>query len=250
MRYLIVERKDIGGKTENEATLSFEGRRSGIAAWLAEPAPMGTLDFVSPEATMAMSAVLREPQWMLNDLLTYLRSINSNVDAELERIRQETGVHPVSDVGNALGGEVTFALDGPLLPLPSWKLAVEVYAPDRLQWAIERIVEAFNRDAKCDTCKLRLGKEQAGTRTFWTVSSDQVAYEIHYVFADGYLIATPSRTLLTRALQNRETGHVLARSEAFRKQLPQNGRTNFSALIYGNPESVVKPLAGQLGSLQ
>jgi hypothetical protein len=250
MRYLIVERKDIGGNTENEATLSFEGRRTGMAAWLSEPAPMGTLDFVSPDATMALSMVLREPQWMLNDLVQYLRVASTKIDEELDRIYKETGVHPVRDIGQALGGEVTFAIDGPLVPLPGWKLAVEVYSPDRLQWAIERLVEAFNRDTQCEPCKLRLNKEQVGSRTFYTVSADQVAYEIHYVFADGYLVATPSRTLLTRALQNRETGYVLARSEAFRKQLPQNGKTNFSALIYGNAESVVKPLAGQLGSFQ
>jgi hypothetical protein len=211
---------------------------------------MGTLDFVSPAATMAFSIVLREPQGMINDLLDYLRSQNAKVDEGLEEIYRETGVRPVRDIGNALGGEVTFAIDGPLLPLPAWELAVEVYSPDRLQWAIEQVVEAFNRDPRCVECRLRLAKEQVGSRTFFTLSNAKVSYEVHYVFADGYFVAAPSRAQLTRALQNRETGHVLVRSEAFRSQLPKSGNTNFSAIVYGNTEPMLKPLVGQLGSLQ
>jgi hypothetical protein len=39
---------------------------------------------------------------------------------------------------------------------------------------------------------------------------------------------------------------VLSRSEAFRSQLPTDGRMNFSALIYHNLGSAVQPLANSL----
>ena len=49
-----------------------------------------------------------------------------------------------ADLASAFGGEVTVALDGPLLPVPSWKIAAEVYYPDRLQSAMAKLVAAFN----------------------------------------------------------------------------------------------------------
>ena len=47
-------------------------------------------------------------------------------------------------LGEPLGGDITFAIDGPLLPLPSWKLMAEVYSPDRMQWGIDQMVHALN----------------------------------------------------------------------------------------------------------
>ena len=49
---------------------------------------------------------------------------------------------------------MTFAVDGPLLPLPSWKLVLEVYNPDALQATIEQFINAFNNQTQCADCKL------------------------------------------------------------------------------------------------
>ncbi len=249
MRYLTVERKEVDGRTENQATLSFAGHRSGMAGWLAEPAPMGSLDFVSPDATFAVSMVLKSPQWMLNDLFTTLAAKDPKFDEQLDELHNQSGLRLSPALGEPLGGEVTFAVDGPLLPLPSWKIAVEVYNPEQLQANIEQVIDAFNRNAKCTNCKITLTKEVVDGRTFYTVSTERISYEIHYTYVDGYLIAAPSQTLLTRAIQNRAVGNVLARSENFRAQLPHDGRINFSALVYHNIGSALSPLAEQIGSL-
>ena len=63
--------------------------------------------------------------------------------------------------------------------------------------------------------------EDSGGRTYYTLTSDKLSYEIDYVYVDGYLLAAPSRTLLNKAIQNRATGYVLSRSDAFRAQLPR-----------------------------
>jgi hypothetical protein len=209
---------------------------------------MGTLDFVSPSATFAFSMVLRQPQWMLNDLLQYARSQNPKFDEEMDRMSNGKGMQPMWDLAQPLGGELTFAIDGPLLPPPSWKLAIEVYDANRLQWAIEQVIQRFNSDAQCQDCNVQLSKEQVGARMFYTIASTRVSYEVHYAFVDGYFVAAPNRTLLTRAIQNRDTGNVLVRSEAFRSQLPQNGIPNFSAIIYHNLGSAIAPVAQQLGA--
>ncbi|MBS1876332.1 MAG: FecR domain-containing protein [Acidobacteria bacterium] len=249
MAYLSVERRDVAGKTENQATLTFQGHRSGISGWLAEPAPMGSLDFVSPNAAFVTSMVLRSPQWMIGDVLRYLAEQDPNFEQSLERVRQETGIQISPELGQPLGGEFTFAVDGPLLPLPSWKFAIEVYSPDRLQLGIEQVIEAVNKNSKCPDCRLTLAKEQANGRTYYTLTSAKVSYEIDYTYVDGYLVAAPSRTLLNSAIQNRATGYTLARSENFRSQLPVGGNLNFSALVYHNVGTTLKPFAEQLGAL-
>ncbi len=249
MRYLIVERRDMTGKTENQATLTFEGRRSGIAGWLSEPAPMGSLDFVSPNATFAVSLVLRSPQWMIGDLLRSMAEHDPNFQDTLDRINNESGLQISPSLGEPLGGEFTFAVDGPVLPLPSWKLAVEVYSPERLQFGIQQVVDAANKQQKCADCRLTLAKEDVSGRTYYTISSTRFSYEIDYTFVDGYLLAAPSRTLLDTAIQNRSTGYVLSHSEAFRSQLPTGGNLNFSGIVYQNLGSVLKPFAEQIGSL-
>ena len=90
MRDLIVERKDVAGKVENKATLTFEGGRRGFAAWLAEPTPMGSLDFVSPNATFAVSMALRNPSWMLGELFHTLSEEDPGFEEQLNHFRQST----------------------------------------------------------------------------------------------------------------------------------------------------------------
>ena len=182
---------------------------------------MGTLDFVSPNATLAVSLVLREPWAMVSDVFNYLRAEDPNFDQQIQQVYDETGVRLVDDLAKPLGGDFTFAIDGPLMPLPSWKVAVEVYDPARLQWGIEQLVNAFNTHSTCTDCKLTLNKEDANGRTYYTLTSAKVSYEIDYIYVDGYLIAAPSRTLLNTAIQNRPTGYALARSEAFRSRCRQ-----------------------------
>ncbi len=249
MRDLIVERKDIGGRTENKATLTFEGGRNGIAGWLAEPSPMGSLDFVSPNATFAVSMVLRNPSWMLGDLFQMLKEDDSQFEEELNRFSQKVRMPLSPSLAQPLGGEFTFAVDGPIIPLPSWKFAVEVYDTDRLQWTIDQFIGVFNSDSQCPDCKINIAKEQSGSRTYYTLTTDKLAYEIDYVYVDGYLVAAPSRTLLNQAIQNRETGYVLSHSEAFRSQLPRDGRLNFSAIVYHNLGSAISPIANQLSAM-
>ncbi|MDP8982770.1 MAG: FecR domain-containing protein [Acidobacteriota bacterium] len=238
---LLLERKEIGGKTENSATVSFSGNRTGIASWLAAPGPMGTLDFISPDATMAAAFVVKNPWELVNDLFRTMDSKTAETDVQVDRHRV------ITELAQALGGEFAFALDGPLLPTPSWKFAIEVYNPDRLQAGIVDAINQINQQSTGP--KLQLTKADAGGRTFYTVTADGAAklpVEIDYTYVDSYLLAASSRTLLTQSIQNRQTGYGLAHSDRFRAQLPRDGQVNFSAILYHNIGTALAPIADQL----
>ena len=252
VRYLILERKDVNGQTKNQATLAFSGQRQGLASWLAAPGPMSTLDFVSPDASLAGSFVIKNPGAMLSELIHQAEAKNPELQQKLDEIQSQTGVNLIHDLADPLGGELTVAIDGPLLPVPSWKLAVEVYSPDRLEWAIEKLVDAFNKQST-EGVKLQLTKSQEGARTFYTLkpigANVPLNAEIDYVFVDSYLLAAANRGLLNTAIQNRSTGYTLARSSKFRNLLPQDANSNFSAIVYHNVGGLVGPLADGLKSL-
>jgi hypothetical protein len=237
---LLLERKEIGGKTENSATVSFSGNRAGIASWLGAPGPMGTLDFVSPDAAMAAAFVIKNPWELVNDLFRSMDVNKEESDVHVDRRRV------ISELAQALGGEFAFAVDGPLLPTPSWKFAIEVYNPDRLQAGIEDAINQINRQSTGP--KLQLAKEDAGGRTFYKITADKtpLPVEIDYTYVDSYLLAAANRTLLTQAMQNRQTGHGLTRSDRFRAQLPRDGQVNFSAILYHNIGTALAPIADQL----
>jgi hypothetical protein len=257
MRYLIIESKDVNGATENRATLTFARDRRGIAGWLAQPSPMGTLDFISPQASLAVSLVAQSPRDIVGQMFTFVQDDDANFSQDLAEFESKAGLS-VQDLAGTLGGEVTFAQDGPVLPTPSWKVVLEVNNPTQLESAIERIVLASNGQASqegAERPRFSLSQQTSGGRTFYDLqvtppakARSTATVDISYVFEDGYLLAAPNRGLLLSSIENRETGYSLARSAVFTSRLPQDGNTNFSAVVYQNMGAVVGPLAGTLES--
>ena len=247
VRYLIMQSKDVNGRTENRATLTFAQRRRGLTAWLASPSPMGTLDFVSPTASLALSFVVEDPREIVQEIFSLAESHDPDFTQQLEDFESQTGVNVSEDLAGALGGEVTFALDGPILPTPSWKVALEVNDPTRLEETIEKLVGSYNQQAGSNSGTLSLTKENVSGRTLYTLQTNRPApapgipTEIDYTFVDGNLLAASSQALLMSSVQSRSTGYTLARSGDFTSRLPRDGFTNCSALVYQN-------LAVMLGS--
>lgn len=257
MRYLIVESKNVSGTTQNRATLTFAQDRQGVAAWLAQPSPMGTLDFVSPKASLAVSFVAQSPRDILNQLMSFNRDGDNDLGQSLAEFESKAGVNVQDDIAGTLGGEATFALDGPVLPTPSWKVIVEVNDPPRLESAIEKLVAASNEQGPqgAELPRLSLSQQTSGGRIFYDLqiappanSHHTGATDISYAFEDGYLVAAPNRGLVLSSIQNRQAGYTLANSTAFTSRLPQDGNTNFSAVVYQNLGSVIDPIASTLQS--
>jgi hypothetical protein len=130
-----------------------------------------------------------------------------------------------------------------LLPTPSWKAAIEVNNPARVEWAIEQAVKTAQSNVP-----VTISSAQVNGLASYTIKSTQVAYEIDYTFTDGYMLMAPSQAILTNAIQTKASGVTLSRSQTFRAQLPQDGHLNFSALLYYNMGSMVGPVVDQLKS--
>lgn len=235
-RYLVIERREVNHRVENAAAVNFTGPRSGVAAWLAAPATMGSLDFVTPEAGGAVAFVVKTPRTIVEEAM------------RLTGQKSTPETQALDDLAAPLGTEAAFALDGPLLPTPSWKAIVEVYQPQRLQAAIEQAIETANREG----AQVTLTAEEVSGRTFYLVKAAKAPIEIHYTYVDSYLVAGANRSLLTQAIQARQTGRNLARSQKFRDQLPSGSNPNVSALVYhdmGNTFGAVADLVEGSGML-
>lgn len=248
MQHFIVNRQEVDGRADTRAALTFNQQRRGIASWLAAPASMGALTFISPDANLAAAFIVRKPVDLLDDLL----KSSPEMAAELEKLRQDEGFDVREDLAAPLGGEVAMAVDGPLLPAPSWKLIAEVYDPARLQHTFEEAVRRVNAEvAKEGKGQLTLTQEQSGGHTFYTITGHmtgeaQAKLSVHYVFEEGYFVAAPSRALLERALQQRESGVNLANNPKFRDLLGQDGQVNVSAFFYQNLAPVLDSASGLL----
>jgi hypothetical protein len=259
VRYLTMEHREVSGKTENKAALTFASERQGVASWLGAPASMGSLEFVSPDASMVTSAVIKNPRSILEELFRAIGSSDANFTQHLTEFESKTGVRVLDDIAAPLGAEVTMALDGPVLPTPRWKVIFEVYDPATLQATIAKLIDSFNREGQAHGHSLQLTKRQVGSQTYFVVSSsnlngssqadsNQANPEIDYTFVDSYLIAAPDVATISRAIQIRQAGYSLPHSTSFQALLPNDGYTNFSAIFYHNIGPVLGPIVDQLKS--
>ena len=246
-KHLLLESKQLGTKTHHRASLTFSDARSGLASWLASPAPMGALDFVSPDAQMVAAFVFKDPVKLLDDLSSLMES-EGDIDG-LAEFEQRRGFSLRDDVAASLGGEFAVALDGPILPEPSWKVVLEVYDPSKLQWTLEEAMAELNTFLRQEgERQVELRQEEVGGRVFYTVDSDKI--DVHYTFEDGYMVLAPNRTLLDRAIRFRDSGYSITDASRFTSLLPADGRNNFSGLIYQDLSSVMSSVAERLAKGQ
>ncbi|HEV2989406.1 MAG TPA: FecR domain-containing protein [Candidatus Angelobacter sp.] len=252
VRFLIAERKDVNGQALNRAELAFNGARHGIASWLGAPAPMGGLDFVSQDAGVVVTLVLKKPEQILNDAAEMAQAASGNdVNAGLAMLGGVLNIRVREDLVDTLGGEITVALDGPVLPTPSWKVVAEVNDPARLQETLRKLVTFAGTQMKAGE-KITIDQQTEDGITYYTITPPHIgnSVQVNYAFNDGYLIIGPSRALVKAAVQTHKSGNSLAKSANFHKLLPQDRNTNVSALLYQNISPVLSPLAQTLSASQ
>lgn len=247
VRYLIAEHREVNGTTQNHLNLQFAGDRQRIASWLGAPAAVGSLDFVSPNAALAVAGVSKDPASIVDDMVAMM-SAEKNGEEQLQKAQQELGIDIRNDLAGNLGGEFLFALDGPVLPTPSWKVVIEVRDSGRFETTLERLAQAIaSHEHGKEAHGITISPSQSGAQTFYSVHNSATGAElVEYTFANGYMILAPSRAILMDTLHTWATGDSLGHSASFKALLPVDQNENYSAVAYQNLGPVLTPLLSKL----
>jgi hypothetical protein len=249
VQYLIAEHRESNGLPENHLDLQFSGTRQHVASWLAAPAPIGSLNFVTPNAAIAVAFLSKDPKIIADDFISMTAKGQNTKWTEAEA---KLRISFRDDLAANLGGDFLLSLDGPVLPTPSWKAVIEVHNPQALEATLERLAQSLRDQAQANQTQshaLAIESSQAGAQRFYSVqdltSGTTVA---QYIFSGGYMIVAPNRSLLLEALQTQASGDSLARSTAFKALLPKDENENYSAVVYQNLGPVLSPLLSQLSA--
>ena len=182
MRSFVLDQKDTAGKTHTRAVLSYDPADHGVTSWLAQPGPMGSLDYISPDANLVAGFVIKNPTAVVNDLLSVFSTVAPDLNKHLDELEKNHGLNVRNDFAGPLGGEYAIALDGPILPMPSWKLVFQVNDTARLQHTFERVVTEVNKQAaKAGKQGLEWDRADSGGYTFYTLRSKDFGFEVNYV---------------------------------------------------------------------
>jgi hypothetical protein len=250
VKYFVLDQKETGGKTHTQAVLSFNDPQHGIPSWLAAPAPMGSLEYISPDANVVAGFVVKDPAKLVDDLLGVVETVSPDLRKNFDKLQADHGLDIRNDIAAPLGGEFAFAIDGPILPTPSWKMVFEVHDAQHLQQTLEKLVSELNKEAaKFGKTGLVWDNAEVSGRNFYTLKSpDFGLVEVNYTFVNGYMIVGPSRALVERSLRSQEANYSLLRSAKFIAGLPADGNANFSAVFYHNLAPLVQPFAERIAS--
>jgi hypothetical protein len=198
---------------------------------------------------MVAAFVINDPSMMVQNLLQSLAATDSAAIGKLEEFEVEHGISIVDDIAAPLGGEVVFALDGPILPEPSWKIVVEVYDSQTLQRTIERLVAEVNQIAAEEgEFRIEMESDSSGSMTVYSIRKSDSSSSIEYAFANGYMIVAPDRSLIYSAKQSQEARYTLPSSPDFIRALPEDNSVNLSAVFYQNLGPMLEAIiAGPVG---
>ncbi|HYA95500.1 MAG TPA: hypothetical protein VEC95_04435, partial [Terriglobales bacterium] len=251
VKYFVWQHRNVAGRTVSEWELSFISPRHGMAAWLAAPRPLGSLDFVSSRAMLVATLILNNPGQVFDDIQQLATAANPNALASVIQLEQALNLSLKEDLFDHLGGEITLELDSVTPPAPVWKTLVRVNDPSHLQQTLSMLLAVAHLTAT--------QFERDGV-TYYTVRipTPKTTLEIGCAFVDGYLIIGSSPDAVAGAVELHGTVDSLGKSEKFLASLPPGHAAGASALLYEDPiamtaqqlRQVAPEMAGTLSGQQ
>jgi type IV pilus assembly protein PilA len=245
MNYLLAASTMEGKDSVNEMELAFQGPRHGVASWIAAPAPLGSLDFLSPKSLVAEAIRLKSPAQIFDDIVELA---GPNALAMLPQMEAQMNVSLKQDILNKLGGEIAFEMQNPpdmeadaspghATAAPNFKVVLSVSDPAGLQQTLKRLLA---------TAPMESGERVENGVTFYTLSppsANGASTEFNYFFLDGYLVVTSNHALAQEAVRLHRGGESLARSS----DIVAHGRpVKASALAYQNTGSFLASMLKQM----
>ncbi len=249
LKYIFFEQRPAQASDEVDASLTFDGPRSGIASWLASPGVAGSAEYVTAGAIAAVSACTRNPRQAFDELVALASQVNPKFGQGLTDLEAKAGIRVSDDIAAALGTDFTFAIERPTVPLPGWVAAVEVNQPSVLDAAVHRLVEAVNHEADPtgQNPGLVLDQQTADGRTWTELRNPKLNLALYWTYDRGYWVLSLDRGLAAQAIATRASGLPLVRSDAFRAQLPASMGLHQSGFFWFNPQGPLADVAAVFG---
>lgn len=244
VKYLFFELGQESGEDATKATLSFQGHRSGILSWLAPPASTGSLEYISSEAPIVISASTRAPREAFDELLD-IAGQNLDFITGLEEFETQTGISVGDDIASSLGTDFTVAVERLSLPVPGCVGIFEVINPDTLDITVLNLVEAFNNLLPPDKAnsKLVFTQEIINRRTWNSLKNSALPFTLYWTYDRGYMIASTDMALADSAIDIRDSGMQLIRSSEFQQYFPVSAGLHNSGLFWFNSNEVLTEIA-------
>jgi len=244
MRHVIFEQRSENGNDQNDATLTFNGARRGVASWLAAPAASGAAEYIGAEAVVAVAGLTKNPRVALDELLTALGRLHPEALTDLREFEQATGVRVADDLAGSLGADFAFSIETPTLPMPGWMLAAEVTRASTLEASVRRFVDAANARISDPKKRVVLGQETASGRQWTTLRLPEspAPVTLYWTYDRGYLIMSMDRAVAARAIATRNGGFPLVRSAGFRQRLPVSASMHQSGFVWMNTTEALRQL--------
>ncbi len=255
LEYLVAQQHIDDGWSTITGDLYFDGSRQGAMSWIAEPAPMGSLEFFSADTTVVGAMLLKEPLAIIEEL---------ELEYELDEPGAQEAFELFMQVMAVLGGEFAVGLDGPALPTPAWKGVVEAYDPEIVQAGIEWSIDRINAEAAEEggESSVEIAAADVGSYTGYQVTlnineaalqDSEIELDIgslsfQYAYVDGYLVAAPDAALINRAIDFYQSGSGLQTSSEFRELLARDGYLDFSAVYFSRLGELFSSIMGALPS--
>ena len=246
MKYAVMDSKLAGKSATTQMELVFNGPRRNIASWIAAPAPLGSLEFMSPKSYVAEAFRLKPLTQIMDDIIELA---GPNALAMLLQMEAQFNVNLKQDILSKLTGELGFEMQMPPIPpasgssghmtavQPKLKFILGVSDPAGLQQALKRLMAQSPMQPQ--------ERVEDGV-TFYalnTPSANGPGLEINYFFLDGYLVIASSRELAQDSLQLHRSGTSLAHSS---QVTAQGSPVKASAVAYQNYAPALAAMATQL----
>ncbi|HZC65602.1 MAG TPA: hypothetical protein VE545_03445, partial [Candidatus Dormibacteraeota bacterium] len=226
LNYAEWRRDSIDGQEASEGQITFSAPRRGAAAWLASPGPLGSLDFVSPKANLAMAMRLTDFSQILDDVQQIAGPANANSFTAIAGGEKALNLSLKKDLLDLLGEDLTLEMDRSVQPPVVWKVIVKVKDGEHFQKTLNTLLTVGHLQAQ--------PAENSGVQYNTVHIPGQNPMDIAYGFADGYLVAAASADGLLEAVRMHGSPDSLAKSTKYLASLPKGGSADASAVLYQN----------------
>ena len=244
----IIAATDFGDQAGNQALrVTFDGQRHGMMGWLDKPGPMGSFQFFSPDTHLLLAMKVKSPEVMLEEVFSWLRAENRNVDAldhsaEAELLRMAAAT---------LGNEAAIGVDNPLLPIPNVKVAIEVLDPIAFHDAMLKLIDLIATSGGQELQNVQVRTETYRDHLVVSFEYPGAPFGVSYAVIGDYVIFGPGAAFVKNTIEMAEDGRSLENEYAFTSSLPAKSGSHVSLLLYqpfSKSAKDIAPLLEKMGS--